>query len=269
MLTVSQLFVFPVKSLAGFPVPAAVVTDRGLQHDRRWMLVDAHNQFLTLREYPKMALLHTALIDNQLVVTSGEQPASPLTIPIRDDNGDGEDVTIWNATVRARSEGKEAADWFSDVLGGYCKLVFMPESSNRPVDTTSGYHPAGKLTSFADAYPFLLLGEASMNELNSRLPEPYSILRFRPNIVFAGGTPYQEDEIEHFTINGISFTGLENCARCKIPNVDPATGMVSPTNQPLKTLAGYRNVNRNIIFGRNTVHSGTGTIRVGDALILQ
>ena len=269
MLTVSQLFIFPVKSLAGFSVPTAVVTNRGLEHDRRWMLVDAHNQFLTLREYPKMALLHTALTNSQLVVTSSEQPASPLTIPFETNKHDGEDVTIWNATVRANSEGKEAADWFSGLLGVHCKLVFMPESSHRPVDTTSGYRPAGKFTSFADAYPFLLLGEASMNDLNSRLPEPVDIRRFRPNIVFSGGTSYQEDKIEHFTINGIPFTGLENCARCKIPNVDPATGTFSATNQPLKTLASYRNVNRNIIFGRNTVHGGTGTIRVGDALILQ
>ena len=267
MLTLSQLYIFPVKSLAGFSVPSAVVTDRGLQHDRRWMLVDANNRFLTLREFPKMALLHTALTDKALVVHS-ENADSQLAIPFDMDNAALEDVTIWNATVRAKHVGKEAADWFSDQLGGHCNLVFMPENSHRPVDTTSGYRPAGKLTSFADAYPFLLLGESSMDDLNSRLPAPLSILRFRPNLVFAGGAPYEEDHIDGFTINGISFTGLENCARCKIPNVDPATGTVSTDNQPLKTLANYRNVNRNIIFGRNTVHAGTGVISVGDELVL-
>lgn len=268
MLTISQLYIFPVKSLAGFSVPSAVVTDRGLQHDRRWMLVDANNQFLTLREFPRMALLHTALTDIALVMHSSENTDSLLTVSFETDGDSLEDVTIWNATVRAKSVGKEAADWFSDQLGGHCKLVFMLDSSHRPVDTTSGYKPSGKLTSFADAYPFLLLGESSMDDLNGRLSAPMSILRFRPNLVFAGGVPYEEDHINEFNINGISFTGLENCARCKIPNVDPATGTISADNQPLKTLAKYRNVNRNIIFGRNTVHAGTGVINVGDELVL-
>ena len=268
MLTLSQLYIYPVKSLAGFSVPSAVVTDRGLQHDRRWMLVDARNRFLTLREFPKMALLHTALTGHELVITSTEKPTQPLVVPFRQDEGSLEDVTIWNATVAAKSVGNETAGWFSDQLGGACKLVFMPDSSHRPVNTTSGYKPAGKLTSFADAYPFLLLGESSMADLNSRLPAPLSILRFRPNLVFSGGAPYQEDQIDAFQINGISFTGLENCARCKVPNVDPATGTVNTDNQPLKTLAKYRNVDRNIIFGRNTVHTGTGVIQVGDELVL-
>jgi uncharacterized protein len=268
MLTISQLHIYPVKSLAGLSVPSSLVTDRGLQYDRRWMVVTPQNQFLTLRDYPKMALLRTALTDTHLLIESGQQPGQPLRVPVAVDEAELADVTIWNWTGPAKDAGREAAEWLSDHLGGACKLVFMPDQTRRPVDTTSGYHPAGKVTSFADAYPFLLLGEASMADLNTRLPEPMSLLRFRPNLVFAGGMPYQEDRIEAFCINGLSFTGLENCARCQIPNVDPVTGIPSPDRQPLKTLARYRTVNRNIIFGRNVVHSGTGRVSVGDELIL-
>jgi uncharacterized protein len=266
MLTISQLFIYPIKSLAGISITSSLVTDRGLQHDRRWMLVDKANQFLTLREFPKMAMLHPTIEGEMLTITSVEHPNGPLSIFTKTDEKTLEDVTIWNATVLAKEVGKEANQWFSDMLGSAVKLVFMPDESMRPVDTTSGYKPANRFTSFADAYPFLLLGETSMNDLNSRLPMPFSIKRFRPNIVFSGGEPFQEDEIVDFTINNIPFTGLENCARCSIPNVNPETGVFD--KEPVRTLAKYRSRGNNIEFGRNVVHSGTGVIRVGDELIV-
>jgi uncharacterized protein len=269
MLKVSQLYIYPVKSLAGIALKTSKITDRGLAYDRRWMLVDDNNKFLTLREYPKMALLVTELSDSHLIIKEKERPENYIRIPFELENINIEQVTIWNATVDAIDTGKEIADWFSSVLGGKCKLFFMPEQSLRPVDTTSGYHPEGKFTSFADAYPFLLLGEASMADLNKKSESPLSILRFRPNIVFSGGEPYLEDSIKNFEINGVSFTGLENCARCGIPNVNPENGVLDTQNQPLKILAKYRNVNKNIIFGRNVVHTGLGQISVGDLMHLK
>ena len=267
MLRLSRLYVYPVKSLGGFSVQEAAVTDRGLAHDRRWMLVDEKNKFLTLREYPKMALLHTELTDDSLVVFDSRSPSNSLRVPLKPEPGELEDVRIWSDTVAAQSTGREAADWFSEQLGMSCRLVFMPDESLRPVQTSSGFRPAGKITSFSDAYPFLLIGEASLDDLNRRFGRPLSMLRFRPNLVFSGGAPYLEDGLEEFSINGIPFKGLENCARCNVPNVDPETAEVNPDRQPLKTLAKYRTVERKIIFGRDVVHFGTGTLRVGDELI--
>lgn len=268
MLKISQLYIYPIKSLSGISITESEVTDRGLKYDRRWMLVDENNKFLTLREFPKMALLKINITENSLLVTSIELD-SFINIQFTLEENTTNEVKIWDATVKAQIVSEEANKWFSKVLNTNCKLVFMPEYSMRPVDTTSGYQPEGKFTSFADAYPFLMLGEASMNDLNERLESPFSILRFRPNIVFEGGKPYQEDTIENFVINGINFTGLENCARCKIPNVDPETGILSVKNEPLKTLSKYRNRNKKIEFGRNIVHTGSGIIRVGDEIILQ
>lgn len=267
-MKISQLFIYPIKSLRGISLTSAVVTDRGLQNDRRWMIVDDKNKFLTLREFPKMTLLKVGLQKNGLLVESLEQPGSNLEIPFQPDFDSLESVTIWNATVEAKRVGKFADDWFSDRLGTNCKLVFMPENSLRPVDTTSGYAPEGKFTSFADAYPFMMLGEASMQDLNSRMEIPLTINRFRPNIVFSGGSPFQEDEIENFKINGISFTGLENCTRCMIPNIDPEMGTFNADREPLKTMMGFRLKNNKIEFGRNVVHQGGGTIRVGDEIEL-
>jgi len=268
MLKISQLFIYPVKSLRGISVSSGLVTDRGLQYDRRWMLVDENNRFLTLREYPKMARIKVELYERGLKIESLEYAGADLKIPFEADEAGFESVTIWNATVDARRVGKDADNWFSDMLGGNCRLVFMPENSLRPVDTTSGFAPPGKFTAFADAYPFMMLGEASMEDLNNRMQIPLTVDRFRPNIVFSGGFPYQEDEMEEFTIGDILFTCLENCARCIIPNIDPEKGIRNKDNEPLKTLSKYRMRNKKIEFGRNVVHQGAGIIRVDNEIHL-
>lgn len=265
-LQISRLFIYPIKSLPGISVSSALVTDRGLQYDRRWMLVNEENSFLTLREFPKMSMLKVNVEEKGLRIKSLEYPVEDLIIPFDTRDYKSEKVTIWNATCDAIRVGYEMDQWFSEILNSPCKLVFMPDESMRPVDTTSGYAPKGKFTSFADAYPFMMMGQASMDDLNSRLKVPASIMRFRPNIVFSGGKPYLEDEIDAFSINQINFTGLENCERCIIPNIDPEKGILGNDKEPLKTLATYRTQNGKINLGRNVVHTGAGLISVGDQL---
>jgi uncharacterized protein len=265
MLKVSQLYIYPIKSLAGIAMTTSKVTDRGLEYDRRWMIVDENNRFISLREQPKMTLLHPEIIEGGIKVNAIEYGQS---ISIQKDNHKPEliDVTIWNATVQAHEYPTEINEWFSQILNTSCRLVYMPDNSTRPVDTDTGYHPEGKITSFSDAYPFLMLSEESMADLNSRFDEPMSILRFRPNIVITGGEPYMEDQLEDFVINDVQFTGLENCGRCGIPNVDPSNATIG--KDPLVTLSKYRLRNKQIEFGRNIVHTGLGSIHIGDPLIL-
>ena len=269
-MQVSQLYIYPIKSLGGIAVASAEVTDRGLAHDRRYLLVTPDGVFITLRKYPRMALLQAELTGDVLSVrntTTGDV----IRLPEPADGPTDREVTIWRQTVAARSVSVAADAWFSDALGLTCHLVYMPDRSHRPVAPSSGLRPAGKITSFADAYPFLLIGEASLADLNARYggEEHFGMERFRPNIVCSGGAPYAEDDLTDFTINGISFTGLEPCARCGVPNVDPNTGVASRVGEPLVTLAGYRRMGGKVYFGMNLVHAGTGTIAVGDLLIPQ
>lgn len=268
MLLISELFVYPIKSLGGISVSSAMVTDRGFENDRRWMLVDEQNGFLTLRQFPKMVFLKVFIEKSCLRIKSFEYPIEDLLIPFDAEEDDCVSVTIWNATVAAKKVGQHYDKWFSEVLGKPCRLVYMPDVSMRPVDTTSGFHPEGKFTSFADAYPFMMIGQASLDDLNHRVQVPISMERFRPNIVFTGGYPNQEDTIENFFINNIPFTGIEKCARCKIPNIDICTGTLNKYREPLRTLATYRLENKKIWFGRNVVHSGTGIVKVGDELLI-
>jgi uncharacterized protein len=266
MLQISQIFVYPIKSMGGVEIFNADITDRGIKFDRRWMLVDDKYAFITQREFPQLSLLKVRIENDGLRVIDEYSNSPDLLVPFMGFSGSPFKVSIWNAICDAVATDKLIDQWFSDILKIKCRLVFMPDETMRPVDTTSGFAPQGKFTSFADAYPFLLLGQESLNDLNSKLVNPVSITRFRPNLVFSGGHPYQEDEIEKFEINGVKFLGLENCARCSIISINQENATRS--KEPIKTLSTFRKRGNDIHFGRNVVHTGTGTVSVGDQLLL-
>ena len=269
MIEISQLHIYPVKSLKGISVDSALVTEKGLQYDRRWMLVDKNNRFLTLREYPQLALLQPAIKDNGLSITSISGGADELFIPFELHDGPLEKVVIWKAICDAWPISTEIDEWFADILGMPCKLVYMPEETRRPVVTASGMKPGGKITSFSDAYPFLLMSEESIEDLNQRSGRVFSIQRFRPNFVIKGGLPYQEDDLTDFQIGALTFLGVEKCARCNIPTIDPDTGITYQEKEPTRSLSLYRRQGNQIYFGLNLVHSGSGVVRVGDKLLFR
>jgi len=264
MLSISALYIYPIKSLGGIPLDTATLTDRGFQHDRRWMLVDEDNCFLTQRELPTMSLLQVQLREDGLLIKhkhTGESiivPFTPLGAPCT--------VTVWDDTCEAQYVDKYADEWFSRMLSLPCRLVYMPESSLRKVDPD--YAHGEEITSFSDGYPLLLIGQASLDDLNNRLSQKITMERFRPNIVFTGGAPYQEDEMVAFNIAGITFYGVKPCARCVIPTIDLGTG--EKGKEPLKTLSGYRQRNNKIYFGQNLLfrNAGPAHISVGDAITL-
>lgn len=259
MLHISQLYTYPVKSLAGVALSHAKVTERGLEHDRRWMLIDNTNRFLSQRELPQMALIKPALKETGIEVSSFSSSSSYI-IPFAPQTNVLLDVTVWDDTCTAQLVSPEADAWFSDVLKVNCRLVYMPDATLRPVDPR--YAPADKITSFADAYPFLLIGEESLTDLSDRVGYNIAIERFRPNLVISGGKPYLEDEMMCFTVSGIKFYGVKLCARCPIPNIDPETAISS--KEPIKTLAGYRRMNNKTYLGQNLIHQGTGELNIGD-----
>jgi len=267
MLTISDLYIYPIKSLGGIRLNTATLTDRGFQHDRRWMLVDAGNQFLTQRELPQMTLLQVELREDGLVVRH-KHTGDALIVPF-EPAGDACTVTVWEDTCEGRHVSPQADQWFSDQLSLPCRLVYMPEATQRKVDPN--YAHGEEITSFSDGFPLLMIGQASLDDLNSRLPEPLTMERFRPNIVFTGGTPFLEDEMAAFTIAGkdIRFLGVKPCARCVITTVDLMTG--EKGKEPLKTLSGYRRLGNKIYLGQNLLFDKiphTGEISVGDTLTL-
>jgi len=261
MLRVSQLFIYPIKSLGGIALDTAQLTDRGLQHDRRWMLIDENNRFLSQREHAQMALFKIELETDSLKVTYTTD-GSHINIPFTPLKQDLLDVIIWDDTCTGQLVSDVVDAWFTVKLGIPARLVYMPDETHRATDPR--YTTQGTIASFADAYPALLIGQASLDDLNKRLAEPLPMNRFRPNIVFEGGEPYSEDLMDHIRINGIDMYGVKLCARCIMTTIDQQTAV--KYKEPLKTLARYRRKGNKILFGQNLAFNSTGTLSIGDEI---
>lgn len=264
MVKVSNLFVYPIKSLGGYECASSNVTDRGLEFDRRWMLVDEDNRFISQREFPPLALLSAKIERDNLIVSHKSNSPSRLSIPINLYTETTSSVRIWDDTVIANTIDTEADAWFSDILARKCRLVFMTDTSHRLVD--SKYAHNSEITSLSDGYPFLVISKASLEDLNTRLTEKLPMNRFRPNIVIEGCEPYFEDTMKSFFINDINFFGVKLCARCVITTINQDTAEKNELTEPLRTLATFRNFNRRICFGQNLLHNKTGVISVGNVI---
>lgn len=261
MSTVAELRVYPIKSCRGVSVPQARVVRRGLAADRRWMVVDADGRFVTQREVPRMTLVQVRAGGDTMHLTAPHMPE--LTLPLEPTHGECREVEVWEDRVAALAHPDGSA-WVARLLGPGHELVFMPDTTDRPV--APGYDGGGGIVSFADAFPFLLTSESSLAELNARMHEPLPMERFRPNIVVDGAAPFAEDEWTTLRIGDIPFRMVKHCVRCSITTVDPDTA--ERGKEPLATLATFRrNDSGGVTFGVNLVHEGTGTLRVGDAVV--
>jgi len=260
------IYVYPVKSLGGITLSEACLERRSLQYDRRWMLVDAQGQFVTQREVPALARLGTALQAGQLVIFEKERPAHQIGLPLAPPEKAMQPlmVQVWGDRCWALAYPPEINAWFSNYLRVEVQLVFMPHSTLRQVDRH--YAPPKTPVSFADSFPYLLIGQASLDDLNQRLAQPVPMSRFRPNFVFSGGLPYEEDNWERFCIGEAHFLAVKPCARCTVITTDQDTGERSA--EPLKTLATYRREGHRILFGKNALWTGEGSNRVHIGMLL-
>jgi uncharacterized protein len=270
MPTLQQLWIYPIKSLAGISLTEAKLTRRGLAHDRRWMLIDAAGQFLTQRELPGMALLDQSLEAENLVVKHRQKTElGALKLSLQPKPGEWIEVVVWDDTCTAHFVDAAADEWFSQALGFKCRLVYMPESSQRVVDQR--YAQTNDITSFSDGFPYLLANLNSLADLNQRLAQAVGIERFRPNLVIDGLEAWSEDGLKSFKLGEAHFHSTKPCARCQVITIDPQTA--SSGKEPLKTLATFHTWNNKVFFGLNACwdfekDKKTLILRVGDALKL-
>ena len=281
-MQISEINIYPVKSLRGIALKEAAVEERGFQYDRRWMLVDGNNRFLTQREHPGMAPVTVAVGKDGLVFKWGR---SDLSVPLVPGNRKAF-VEVWGSHVEALEYDDRVNRWFSDAIGVQCRLVLMPEVARRKVNEEYAVRPGADVVSFADAMPFLLIGEASLGDLNGRIaasstdlpPRPaaappiqegspnklLTMKRFRPNLVVSGSLPYEEDRWKVIKIGGTVFHVVKSCGRCVVTTIDPERGVIDG-KEPLRTLATYRKVGSSVLFGRYLIAEKPGeTIRIGD-----
>ena len=284
MLTLTQINIFPVKSLDGYSPKTAIVERRGLQYDRRWMITDLDGLFMTQRTNGRMALLKAVVENDVLTIFEKENPQNQVKIPVytdlsryfREGGLKNQDVVVWDDTVTSSVISAEANAFLSDFLNKKCQLVTMPLTTDRRVDEK--YNRGNDVVSFADGYPFLIIGEASLEELNKKVSErkpdeaPLSMRRFRTNFIFSGGQPFEEDLYQNFKIGDVDFVGVKPCARCVLTTRDPDTG--TKGKEPLDTLAQFRQLGNKILFGQNVVwndqawtSAAVAVVKVGDVIV--
>ena len=266
-ITLTQLNVYPVKGLKGIALTEARCTSRGLEHDRRWMVVDAEGMFLSQREHPKMATVWTDLGNGALSLSAPD--ISTVDVPLDARVAPAMTVRVWDSVCEAVPVSPYADTWLSDYLGLACRLVYMPESSLRH---SSPKYAADKLVGFADGFAYLVVGEASLGDLNARLASKghpaLPMNRFRPNLVVAGSAPYAEDGWGEIRVGEAVLRGVKPCGRCQVTTTDQGTGEVRGP-EPLATLATYRDSREfGTMFGMNLVTVEAGMLRLGDAITI-
>ena len=261
---IESLFIYPVKSLAGIPVDKSNAEIRGFQYDRRWMVTDASGNYLSQKTLPAMALLKTSLTDNGILIQPGDSRSDPVLVPFKSPSHDVIKVKIFDDTVEAMETDPAISRWLSGFLGLSCKLVYMEESTNRYVSRKYSIHQ--ETVSFANSFPYLIISQASFDDLNNRLTKKIPVNRFRPNLVIGGGDPYFEDGIDELSAGEVHFKCMKPCARCKIITVNQETALLD--DEPLSVLSSYRKSDNDINFGYRSLCLKEGEVHVGDPVTI-
>jgi len=275
---ISEINIYPIKSLKGISLDSAVVEERGLEYDRRWMLTTRDGMFFTQREFPRMATLSVWIEEDGSGLGVAADRFGDVFVPSQPDTGDKQQVTIWQSVCEGEVYGGALNEWFSDVIGTNCQLVYMPDQTRRSVNKR--FDHGDDVVSFADGYPLMVLSEATLADLNSRLDDPLPMNRFRPNLVVSGSSAFAEDAWDKVRIGEAVFRSTKPCERCVMTTVDQSKGEFTG-KEPLKTLASYRmakNVMPDrydslgvgataVLFGQNLIAESIGaTVSVGDAV---
>ncbi len=253
----SQINVFPVKSVGGVSLSSAWVEKQGLSFDRRFMIAKADGSMITARKYPQMVTVKSALLADGVVFSS--LGMEPLKIRYQDFKMQETPATVWKDTFTAYTATDDADDWFSQVLGQRVELLFSGEQSNRVREKL------GQNVSFADGYPVLVISQASLEELNKRSSEQHSMDQFRTNLVVSDTKPFEEDSWKRIRIGEVEFESLKPCERCILTTINTQRGTFRESKEPLKTLQQFRaNERGGVFFGQNLVARNEGIIRQGD-----
>lgn len=262
--TLSEIWIYPVKSLAGFRVPLAHASWAGLQHDRQWMVIDEHGNFLTQRKIPGMALVRARVVADGLLLSAVQHPADQVLVPFSEPYGSLVSVKVWNDIAHAHLLTEEANLWLSSKLDQEVSIVAMDSAAPNRKYHVQGH--ASRALSFADDFPYHLVNQSSVDHLGVALGEKIDIRRFRPNFVITGCAPFHEDQFDTITIGEAKFAAISACERCVVVNIDPRSA--EKGKQPLKALASISRQRNKVTFGQNVIATHEGIVAEGDHLHL-
>jgi len=257
---VEEIYIYPVKSLAGISLKSAKAEEMGFENDRRWMLINTENVHVTQREYPVMSQFYPQISGDKISITFKNDKHE---FAINEHLDIAIESAVWEDKSEVFEVNKATSDWFSKQLGFNCKLVKINKIGDRKHESSRTLETYN--VSLADGYPYLLIGTESLDYLNSKLEEKITIKRFRPNLVVSTSKAHEEDDFQTFKAGEVEFKNIKPCGRCIMVNNDPQKAIVK--KEPLKTLSKYRNVNNSVLFGTNLISLNNGIVKVGDKVI--
>jgi uncharacterized protein YcbX len=259
-MKVKDIIIYPIKSIGGIHLQTANCTEMGLEFDRRMMLADSNGQFITQREFPILSTLGAKLEKDGFVFYDKNNEDNLLRLPHAAQLMEEDQVKVWNHEFKARKLASEFSNWFSDFVNEKVFLYKMTEESLRYKSLIKA--PGKTKLSMADGYPYLMLSEASLNDLNNRLDHPVDMDRFRANIVLEESQACEEETLDKITVGSVAFRMIKPCARCSMITINQKTA--EKLVEPLKTLSLYKKKGNKVYFGMNAVALTTGKIKVGD-----
>jgi uncharacterized protein len=264
VVSITSLFIYPIKGCRGLTVTQWPLESKGLRHDRQWMFVNAQGRFVSQRECAQLAHLHVAASETGWSLTYSNEPTG-IVLPYTLAHSVTESALIWEDEVQVMHYSHEADAYLSARIGQALRLMYLPDESPRLVDPN--YCPDVYHTRLSDGFPVLILGTASLEMLNQKLSHPLGWDRFRPNIVVKSTIAHEEDGWQRLGHTHYSFQLVKPCARCVVTTIDQELGTRSA--EPLQTLSTYRKFGNKILFGMNALPdllADTAMLQIGDVL---
>ncbi|NJN28487.1 MAG: MOSC domain-containing protein [Cyclobacteriaceae bacterium] len=260
----SGIFIYPIKSISGVSLTEAFAGERGLKHDRRWMLIDDDHRFISQRKYHDLALIALELKDDYMVLSHRANGKAMVEIPLSIRSGKTISASVWDDMVTLWWPNLAADEWLSELLHTRVRLVYMPDHVARQIDPK--YVAEEMNTSLSDGYPYLLASQSSIDDVSARAGQAMEVGRFRPNLLVQNAQAFAEDDWKKIQVGEVIFRIVKPCARCVLTTIDPATGQAG--KEPLRTLSTYRQVDNKILFGQNMIAERQGMVRLGDEIII-
>lgn len=261
MISLSQLYIHPVKSMRGLALSHAQVATSGLAFDRIFMITEPDGTFITARQYPQMVLFTPAILQDGLSLSAPD--GSSAHVRFADFHSEPAPTVVWGNNFTALIAPDEINGWLSSFFSHPVQLRWVGNAPTRRVKRFEDVP-----LSFADGFPYLLTNEASLRDLQNRCPASVKMTQFRPNIVVTGAQAWAEDTWKVVRVGGVTFDVAKPCSRCIFTTVSPEKGRKHPSGEPLATLQSFRTAldNGDVDFGQNLIARNSGIIRVGDEL---
>jgi len=271
MNKIQSIHIYPVKGMAGIQVNQAKLEPEGFQYDRRWMLVDQQGVFISQRNLVQLVNAKINMLKDELHIEINE---TSVRVKYNEYSDHEISVSVFDSNMQVHEVSSEVSEKLSKAFDKKVKLVQVSTATNRIKDFQKHIKdwekdlstiPHSTKVSFADGYPYLIVGTASMDLLNEKLPEAMNVDRFRANIIIETSVPHEEDHWKKIQIGDQELLVIKPCARCQVPTINQKTGVKG--KEPSLTLSKYRRFDNKIMFGQNAISLSQGILSVGDELV--